>query len=80
MRVLDAKLAWRCGGRCPGLAAVLMALALGTGAWAGCQSFAPADITGLAVSKEERQILKLAHADPFPSPADVGLEEPTSTP
>ena len=57
-----------------------MALALGTGAWAGCQSFAPADITGLTVSKEEKQILKLAKADPFPSPADVGLELPTSTP
>ena len=80
MRMFNARSAWGGGGRRPELAAVLTALALGTGAWAGCQSFAPPDITGLSLSKEEKQILKLAKADPFPSPADVGLDQPTSTP
>ena len=59
---------------------VALALALASGAAAGCQSFAPGDLAGLTASKGEKKILKLAKADPFPSPAEVGLEQPTSTP
>jgi hypothetical protein len=62
----------------PGVATrVVLALAVAAGAAAGCQSFVPGDLTA---SKGEKKILKLAKADPFPSPADVGLAQPTSTP
>jgi hypothetical protein len=35
---------------------------------------------GRFASRDEKQIVKLAEHDPFPSPADVGLKEPTSVP
>jgi len=37
----------------------------------GCQSFMPSD---LGRSQNDAKILKQAEHDPFPSPADVGLE------
>jgi hypothetical protein len=42
-----------------------------TGA-SGCQSFMPSD---LGRSRNDAKILKQAELDPFPSPADVGLED-----
>jgi hypothetical protein len=39
----------------------------------GCQAFAPSAIGTLAASREEKRVLKAAEADPFPSPADVGI-------
>jgi hypothetical protein len=39
----------------------------------GCQSFMPGKLTKLG---EERRIIKQAEHDPFPSPADVGIETP----
>ena len=42
---------------------------------AGCQSFAPGRLGGMSLPGENKRIAKLAQADPFPSPADVGLEQ-----
>jgi hypothetical protein len=39
----------------------------------GCQVFLPSKLTKFG---EDRRILKQAEHDPFPSPADVGLEAP----
>lgn len=41
----------------------------------GCQSFAPKDMSKLASGGDDQRVAKLAKADPFPSPADVGLEQ-----
>ena len=46
----------------------------------GCQAVAPQDWSGLKSAREEQKILKLAKRDPFPSPADVGLDSPTTVP
>ena len=35
---------------------------------------------GAFASREEKAIVKLAEHDPFPSPADVGLKQPTNVP
>jgi hypothetical protein len=45
---------------------------------AGCQSFAPKDMSKLASGGDDKRVAKLAKADPFPSPADVGLEQSPS--
>jgi hypothetical protein len=47
---------------------------------AGCQAFAPGSLAALTPLGQEKKILKQAEVDPFPSPADVGLSSPTSTP
>jgi hypothetical protein len=46
----------------------------------GCQAVAPGSLAALTTSGQEKKILKQAEVDPFPSPADVGLSAPTSTP
>ncbi len=46
----------------------------------GCQAVAPGSLAALTTSGQEKKILKQAEVDPFPSPADVGLGPPTSTP
>jgi len=46
----------------------------------GCQAVAPGSLAALTASGQEKKILKQAEVDPFPSPADVGLGAPTSTP
>jgi hypothetical protein len=44
-------------------------------ALAGCQSWqSSTGIPGLGASKVERQIVKQAKNDPFPSPDQVGME------
>ena len=46
-------------------------------ALAGCQSWqSSTGIPGLGFSKVERQIVKQAKNDPFPSPKQVGMEAP----
>jgi hypothetical protein len=52
--------------------AILAAVAIGA---TGCSSFAPKDLSKLASGGDDQRVAKLAKADPFPSPADVGLEE-----
>ncbi len=48
-----------------------------TFALAGCQSWqSSTGIPGLGFSKVERQIVKQAKNDPFPSPKQVGMEAP----
>lgn len=60
-----------------GAVAALVALAV---AATGCQSFAPKDMSKLASGGDDKRVAKLAKADPFPTPADVGLEQaPDST-
>jgi hypothetical protein len=39
----------------------------------GCQSVIPSAMPRSFASRQEKKIAKLAAADPFPSPADVGL-------
>jgi hypothetical protein len=56
---------------------VLAASAL---ACTGCQAFAPGAVPGAFAARDEKQIVKLAKNDPFPSPADVGLDQPTPVP
>jgi len=46
----------------------------------GCQTAVPRDLAGMKSVREEQKIVKLAKRDPFPSPADVGLDAPTSVP
>ncbi len=44
---------------------------------AGCQTWqSSSGLPGWGFSKVERQIVKLAKNDPFPSPKQVGLEAP----
>ena len=44
---------------------------------AGCQSLSSSGMMpGLAEAKREKQIVRLATNDPFPSPSDVGLKLP----
>ena len=44
---------------------------------AGCQTWQPSPgLPGLGFSKVERQIVKQAKNDPFPSPKQVGMEAP----
>jgi hypothetical protein len=40
----------------------------------GCQVLLPSKLTNFA---EDRRIIKQAEHDPFPSPADVGIETET---
>jgi len=40
----------------------------------GCQSWHSAAIPGLASKQGERQVLRQAKQDPFPSPSDVGMK------
>jgi len=40
----------------------------------GCQSWRSAAVPGLSSKQGERQILKQAKQDPFPSPSDVGMQ------
>jgi hypothetical protein len=54
--------------------------ALAAFACTGCQSFAPGGLPGAFASRDEKEIVKLAQHDPFPSPADVGLKQPTPAP
>jgi hypothetical protein len=46
----------------------------------GCQAAFPRALPGRWSLSEDARIAKQAKADSFPRPADVGLEEPTSTP
>ena len=48
----------------------------------GCQAFAPASLGRLSTAHTDRKIAKQAAAEPFPSPADVGLSmgEPAQGP
>ena len=46
----------------------------------GCSTFAPGSMSSLTMSRDEKKVLTLAKADPFPSPADVGLAQPTDIP
>jgi hypothetical protein len=39
----------------------------------GCNAFAPSALGNLTASREEKQVLKQAAVDSFPSPEDVGL-------
>jgi hypothetical protein len=55
------------------LAAALIFLAIA--ASSGCQSLALGSMAGFSAARQEKKILKQAENDPFPSPADVGLEE-----
>jgi hypothetical protein len=55
-------------------------LAFAAVACAGCQAFAPGALPGAFASRDEKAIVKLAEHDPFPSPGDVGLKQPTSVP
>ena len=49
--------------------------ALGCLALTGCQALAPTSgLPGLASLAEDRQLAKLAEHDPFPTPAEVGIE------
>jgi hypothetical protein len=57
-------------GRWLGAAAFVLTLA------AGCQTLLPSKLTNFG---EDRRILKQAQNDPFPSPADVGIETPKET-
>lgn len=64
----------------PRAVASAMLLTLVAAISAGCQAFAPGSLAALTTSGQEKKILKQAEVDPFPSPADVGLSAPTSTP
>lgn len=57
-----------------------IALILAVVACVGCQAAVPNDWAGMKSIREEQKILKLAKRDPFPSPADVGLDSPTTVP
>lgn len=46
----------------------------------GCQTMFPAALPGGLAWSENARIEKRAKADSFPSPADVGLTEPTPVP
>jgi hypothetical protein len=67
--------------RLPLRRAGVLVLALGMApAVVGCQSlFTPALPNGI-VLREDARTRKLAEADQFPSPADVGLDAATSVP
>lgn len=39
----------------------------------GCQTWRSAAIPGMASKQGEREVLKQAKQDPFPSPSDVGM-------
>jgi hypothetical protein len=54
--------------RTPATAAFVVAILLVS----GCQALLPSKLTSFG---EDRRILKQAENDPFPSPADVGLEK-----
>ena len=60
----------RAGTRASTLATIAV---FGLAASLGCQSFLPGKLTKFG---EERRIIKQAEHDPFPSPADVGIETP----
>jgi hypothetical protein len=46
----------------------------------GCQTVFPGAAPGSFALGEDRRIAKQAAAEKFPSPADVGIETPTSVP
>jgi hypothetical protein len=50
---------------------------LAVAACGGCQNFAPSEFSR---TRDDAKILKQAENDPFPSPADVGLDQPSTTP
>jgi hypothetical protein len=54
-----------------------MALMVATLLVSGCQALLPSKLTSFG---EDRRILKQAENDPFPSPADVGLEKAQGKP
>jgi len=39
----------------------------------GCQTWRSSSIPGLDLGKSDRQVLRQAQQDPFPSPSDVGM-------
>jgi hypothetical protein len=47
---------------------------------AGCQALFPTALPNGIVLREDAKIKKLAEADQFPSPSDVGLDAATSVP
>ena len=73
MRRDTAKLAVLTRALIDGAPSLLVALTLVLST--GCQTFAPGALDGLTASRGEKRALKQAETDPFPSPADVGLEE-----
>jgi hypothetical protein len=56
---------------------LLLGAALTSG---GCQNLFTTALPNGIVLREDAKIKKLAEADQFPSPADVGLDEATSVP
>jgi hypothetical protein len=54
-------------------ATLFVVAAVGLTSSLGCQVLLPSKLTKFG---EDRRILKQAEHDPFPSPADVGLETP----
>jgi hypothetical protein len=56
------------------------AVLVGAAACCGCQAIFPAALPGALAWSEDARIEKRAKADSFPSPADVGLTQPTSVP
>jgi hypothetical protein len=67
-----------CSGTKP--MALVSALLLTVAGLGGCQSVFPTGLPSTWKVGEEARIAKQAKADSFPSPADVGLGEPTSVP
>ena len=78
MRRDTAKLAVLTRALIDGAPSLLIALTLFLST--GCQTFAPGAFSGLTASRGEERALKQAETDPFPSPADVGLEEVKAKP
>ena len=57
-----------------------LAVCVGAAMCCGCQAMFPAAMPGGLAWSEDARIEKKAKADSFPSPADVGLTQPTSVP
>lgn len=57
-----------------------IATILALSAVVGCQSAVPRSLPGMFGGGDHARIAKLAKSDPFPSPADVGLNAPTDVP
>ena len=55
-----------------------MLMCVGVTLLVGCQAFAPGGLAGISLPGEDTRIAKQAQNDPFPSPADVGIEQPNA--
>ncbi len=55
----------------------MLALALAGLATPGCNAFAPSGVGGRSASfRQEKEAKQLAANDPFPTPAEAGMETP----